>query len=173
MDRQRRRMARGRLAGSAAALIVGSATALVAVLVGLAPSAEGATVDPCSVLSKATVTKMLRGSAPSGAPRSPRNGYCGWSTGEKPVAKAGASIVYLAYPTEAEAKKQFQIYAGFSGETKVSGVGDEAVVADHPGLSALTARKGTLFVHLEEGGKGASAKPLVDIAKAVITKGKA
>lgn len=72
--------------------------------------------------------------------------------------------MYLVYPTEAEAKKQFHIYAGFSGETKVS-VGDEAVMADHPGLSALTARKGALFVHLEEGGKGAAAKPLVDMRR--------
>ena len=178
MDRQRRRTPRGRLAGAAVALaaaLVGAVLVgvVVAALAALAPAADAAPVDPCSVLSKATVTKMLRGAAPAGAPRSPRNGFCGWTTGEKPIPKAGASIVYLVYPTEAEAKKQFQIYAGFSGATKVSGVGDEAVMADHPGLSALTARKGALFVHLEEGGKGAAAKPLADIAKAVITKGKA
>lgn len=90
------------------------------------------------------------------------------------VTRSGASIAGdVTDPTEAEAKKQFQIYAGFKGEKQVGGVGDEPVMADHAGLSALTARKGALFVHLEESGEGATAKPLVDIAKSVIAKGKA
>ena len=75
--------------------------------------------------------------------------------------------------SEAEAKKQFQIYAGFSGATKLKGVGDEAVTSDHPRLGALTARKGALFIHIEEGGAGATSKPLVAVAKSLVSTGKA
>ena len=134
-------------------------------------TARAEATDVCARLSAATVKALLRGGSPKRTTSRPNT--CGWGTGESPVPKAGASLVYWTYPSVAEAQKQFTAFAGFSGATKQSGIGDEAVTSEHPHLSALTARTGALFIHIEEGGSATSSKPLVAIAKSLVATGKA
>jgi hypothetical protein len=152
-------------------LVVSIVAALGMTVASPAPHARAAVADACTILSPATIKILLGGNKPDGTPTKNDTGRCGWHAGTGPVPIAGASITYTVFPSEAAAKKQYQTYASSSTAKKVTGVGDEAVVKDLPGLSSLTARKGSLYLHLEEGGKGTTSKPLPDIAKKIFATG--